>query len=64
MSPAPRAQIVEALHRYAIHGIGDVKKMVGTPESRLRSGDFRVIFDEGRDAILVLALGDRREIYR
>jgi mRNA interferase RelE/StbE len=64
LAPAARRQLGEALHAYAMHGIGDTKAMVGTPTVRLRSGDFRVIFDEEPTRIVVLALGDRREIYR
>jgi mRNA interferase RelE/StbE len=39
-----REQISEGLAKYAISGIGDVKKLKGQPESRLRFGPFRVIF--------------------
>ncbi|UCI05060.1 type II toxin-antitoxin system RelE family toxin [Mesorhizobium sp. B1-1-8] len=64
MSESARVQITEALHAYAMHGTGDAKAMVGTPTVRLRSGDYRVIFDEAATTITVLALGNRREIYR
>jgi len=57
-------QVSEALDTYAARGIGDTKAMVGSPTVRLRSGDFRIIFDEDATHIVVLALGDRREIYR
>lgn len=59
-----RMKITDALHAYAIHGTGDTKAMVGTPTVRLRAGNFRVIFDETATTIHVLALGDRRDIYR
>jgi mRNA interferase RelE/StbE len=59
-----RERITDALHAYAIHGTGDTKAMVGTPTVRLRTGNFRVIFDETATTIHVLALGDRRDIYR
>ena len=49
---------------YATAGIGDSKAMTGTPTVRLRIGDFRVIFDETATSIHILALGNRREIYR
>jgi mRNA interferase RelE/StbE len=29
----------------------------------LRVGDWRVIFDETRDTIIVIAVGHRREVY-
>ena len=64
LPPSARRQLSEALYAYAMHGIGDTKAMVGTPTVRLRSGDFRIIFDEDATRIVVLALGDRREIYR
>jgi mRNA interferase RelE/StbE len=64
LTPSARRQLSQALDAYAMHGIGDTKAMVGTPTVRLRSGDFRVIFDEDATRIVVLALGDRREIYR
>jgi mRNA interferase RelE/StbE len=59
-----RSQIVEALHAYAMTGLGDTKAMIGTPTVRLRSGDYRVIFDETPTKVTVLAVGHRREIYR
>ena len=59
-----RDQIADALHLYAASGRGDAKSMAGTPTVRLRSGNFRVIFDESAAEIVVLALGHRREIYR
>lgn len=64
MSSGQRGQIVDALHKYALDGIGDTKAMTGTPTVRLRIGDFRIIFDESATTITVLALGNRREIYR
>ena len=64
LDEAARIRISEALHVYAMHGTGDTKAMVGTPTVRLRTGNFRVIFDETATMIHVLALGDRRDIYR
>ncbi len=64
MTASVRAQVTEALHAYAMTGAGDTKAMTGTPTVRLRSGSYRVIFDETATTIHVLALGDRREIYR
>jgi mRNA-degrading endonuclease RelE of RelBE toxin-antitoxin system len=64
LTPSARRQLSEALAAYAMHGIGDAKAMVGTPTVRLRSGDFRIIFDEDATRIVVLALGDRKDIYR
>ena len=64
MNERAREQISAALHAYAMHGVGDTKAMTGTPTVRLPSGNFRVIFDETADTLHVLAVGDRREIYR
>ncbi|MCX5518465.1 type II toxin-antitoxin system RelE/ParE family toxin [Kaistia defluvii] len=59
-----RAQVEARLARLAETGEGDVKKLVGEVGSRLRVGDYRVIFVETADMIEVRALGHRREIYR
>jgi mRNA-degrading endonuclease RelE of RelBE toxin-antitoxin system len=59
-----RSQCSDALEVYAMQGVGDTKTMVGTPTVRLRSGDFRIIFDEEATRIVVLALGRRKDIYR
>jgi mRNA interferase RelE/StbE len=64
MPVAIREKISQALHNYAITGQGDAKAMIGTPTVRLRVGDNRVIFDETKIEIVVLAIGNRREIYR
>ena len=42
---------------------GDVKRLKGCAGTRLRVGDWRVIFDETPDALIVVAVGHRREIY-
>jgi len=57
-------QVAEAMPTYAIQGVGDVKAMVGTQTMRLQVADFRIIFDEDADKLVVLALGHRRDIYR
>ncbi|MGQ0484985.1 MAG: type II toxin-antitoxin system RelE family toxin [Hyphomicrobiales bacterium] len=59
-----RTAIAEALAAYALGKPCDTKAMVGTPAVRLRVGDYRVIFDETKTTITVLALGHRRDIYR
>lgn len=48
---------------FAESGKGDVKRLKGRAGSRLRFGDWRVIFDETQEAIVVVAVGHRREIY-
>jgi mRNA interferase RelE/StbE len=42
----------------------DVKRLQGRPESRLRVGDWRVIFVVEGDTLIVTEIGHRREIYR
>jgi mRNA interferase RelE/StbE len=64
LTPFAQRQISDALDAYAMNGIGDAKAMVGTPTIRLRVGDYRIIFDEDATRIVVLALGDRKDIYR
>jgi mRNA interferase RelE/StbE len=39
-----RSRITDALHNYAIDGMGDARAITGTPTVRLRVGDYRVIF--------------------
>ncbi|MGO9743485.1 MAG: type II toxin-antitoxin system RelE family toxin [Roseiarcus sp.] len=57
-------QVSVALHDYAMRGVGDVRALVGTQTARLQVGDFRIIFDEDADKLVVLALGHRKDIYR
>ena len=59
-----QTQIVKALTRYAETGAGKVTKLTGRTSCRLRSGDYRAIFNETADTIEVIAVGDRRDIYR
>jgi mRNA interferase RelE/StbE len=54
-----RAQVEEALHRYAMTGQGDVKPLHGRGGSRLRVGGYRVIFDEDATTILAIYIGRR-----
>ena len=60
----PQRLVADALHAYALRGVGDVVAMAGSPAARLRTGDYRVIFDEDADSLHILALGHRRDIYR
>jgi mRNA interferase RelE/StbE len=48
---------------FAASGKGDVKRLKGRQGSRLRVGDWRVIFYEEAGSIVVVAGGHRREIY-
>jgi mRNA interferase RelE/StbE len=63
LSPDVRRRIDARLVEFATTGHGDVKRLKGRGGSRLRVGDWRVIFDEDRGTIIVAAVGHRREIY-
>ena len=58
-----RQRIDKRLMEFAASGKGDVKRLKGRQGSRLRVGDWRVIFYEENDSIVVAAVGHRREIY-
>jgi mRNA interferase RelE/StbE len=58
-----RRRIDARLQKFAVSGTGDVKRLRGRGGARLRIGDWRVIFYEEGDAIVVVAVGHRREIY-
>jgi mRNA interferase RelE/StbE len=58
-----RARIDAKLEAYARTGQGDVKRLTGREGVRLRVGDWRVIFYEEGGAVIVAAVGHRREIY-
>jgi mRNA interferase RelE/StbE len=58
-----RRRINGRLTEFASSGIGDVKRLKGRSGSRLRVGDYRVIFYEERRTIVIVAVGHRRDIY-
>jgi mRNA interferase RelE/StbE len=62
-----RERIVSAVERYAVTGQGDVKRLRGSEDFRLRVGDWRVRFviEAGQARVmLVLRVRHRREAYR
>jgi mRNA interferase RelE/StbE len=63
LSAATRKRIDAKLTGYATTGSGDVKRLKGRAGCRLRVGDWRVIFIEEKTSIIVVAVGNRREIY-
>jgi mRNA interferase RelE/StbE len=63
LSPEIRRRIDVRLMEFASSGKGDVRRPKGRLGSRLRVGDWRVIFDETPGTIVVVAVGHRREIY-
>lgn len=58
-----RRRISTRLTEFAVTGKGDVKRLKGRSGARLRVGDYRVIFYEEHNAVVVVAVGHRREIY-
>ncbi|MDO9428148.1 MAG: hypothetical protein Q7T93_15125 [Methylobacterium sp.] len=60
--------VQEALNRklylYGLTGEGDVKRMIGADALRLRDGEYRVVFEETATALIIVAVGHRRAIYR
>jgi mRNA interferase RelE/StbE len=52
-------QILDDLYRYATTGDGDVKKLGGREGYRLRSGRYRVIFDQDLATVLAIHIGKR-----
>lgn len=58
-----RRRIDARLTEFAMSGKGNVKRLKGRQGSRLRIGDWRVIFYEERGSIVIVAVGHRREIY-
>jgi mRNA interferase RelE/StbE len=58
-----RQRIDTRLTEFAATGKGDVKRLKGRKGSRLRVGDWRVIFYEEGGSLIVAAVGHRREIY-
>jgi len=63
LSPQIRDRIRKKLETFAATGLGDVKKLKGLAGARLRVGDWRVIYYEEAETIVVVAVGHRREIY-
>jgi mRNA interferase RelE/StbE len=63
LSPQIKDRIGKKLEAFAATGHGDVKKLKGRAGARLRVGDWRVIYYEEAETIIVVAVGHRREIY-
>jgi mRNA interferase RelE/StbE len=63
LSTDVRSRIDKRLTEFAASGKGDIKKLKGRDGARLRVGDWRVIFFEDGETIVIAAVGHRREIY-
>lgn len=57
-------RVLRKLERMRADLAGDVKRLSNfTPEYRLRVGDYRVLFANSGERIVVFRVGHRREIY-
>jgi mRNA interferase RelE/StbE len=63
LSADVRRRLDAKLTSFAQTGQGDVKRLKGRAGSRLRVGDWRIIFYTEGNVIVVVAVGHRREIY-
>jgi mRNA interferase RelE/StbE len=63
LAPDVRRRIDKRLTEFATTGHGDIRRLRGRAGARLRIGDWRVIFDERRNEVVVMAVGHRREVY-
>lgn len=66
LAPHDANAVLSALDAYAANGVGDVKKLQGRRPAawRLRVGRHRVLYRIEGSAIVVTAVGDRRDVYR
>lgn len=63
LAPQTRKRLRAKLDVFAQTGQGDVKKLKGQDSSRLRVGDWRIVFYQESQSVVVVAVGHRREIY-
>ena len=63
LSADVRRRLDAKLLSFARTGQGDIKRLKGRAGSRLRVGDWRIIFYIEGNVIVVVAVGHRREIY-
>lgn len=61
-----RLRIKKALERMRLKPLYYAKKMINSAlgDYRFRVGNYRIVFDVDQDAIVILRVGHRREIYR
>jgi mRNA interferase RelE/StbE len=66
IAKATREQILDAVEAFAMSGVGDVKRLQGVDEFRLRVGRYRVRFalDQVAGTMIILHVRHRREAYR
>lgn len=64
LPPQIRVRLQDKLLRYVQTGAGDLKSMVGFAETRLRVGDYRIVFKESEDTVDVRTVAKRDDVYR
>jgi mRNA interferase RelE/StbE len=64
LTPDVRADIEAKIERFARTGAGNIKRLAGRPGTRLRIGDWRVIFVETATTVEIRTVGNRRDIYK
>jgi mRNA interferase RelE/StbE len=63
---ATAMQLFDGLYHYAITGVGDVKRLQGKHNGklRLRLGDYRIFFSSDGKLLRILTVKNRAEAYR
>jgi mRNA-degrading endonuclease RelE of RelBE toxin-antitoxin system len=64
---AQALSILHALNRFGKTGVGDIRKLAGDKQGRIRIrvGNWRIILRrEGHDAFRVYSVDDRKDAYR
>ncbi len=61
-----QVKIASRLREYAVQPLNHARKLLSSKVGsyRFRIGDYRVIFDLGKDEIIILRIGHRKNIYR
>jgi len=60
-----RGRILERIDRLEDNLSGDVKRLTNfTPEYRMRSGAWRILFEVEQDRVVIYRITHRRESYR
>lgn len=62
-NPDAARRIAKAVRAYAEDGRGDVKKLEGRPDFRLRVGDYRIMFELEENVMIVLSVSHRSSAY-
>lgn len=60
---AVQESLTRKLYLFGLTGQGDVKKMKGSDLLRLRDGEYRVVFRETAEGLVILAAGHRGNVY-